>query len=116
MKFDFRYKLKLLMRSKLSLIPFAYSLKIGCSKKKTKLSRKMLLKGNKRRCKESTIRGQRKNLSPRWNLNPRPLCSRLDALNSDTEDSLACKGHFCGLDLQTASHSHAVHRKQHIKA
>ena len=35
MKFDFRYKLKLLMRSKLSLIPFAYSLKIGCSKKKT---------------------------------------------------------------------------------
>ena len=29
-------------------------------------------KGNKGRCKESTIRGHRKNLSPRWDSNPRP--------------------------------------------
>ena len=26
------------------------------------------------------------------------------------------KGHFCGLDLRTASHNHAVHYKHHIKA
>ena len=30
-------------------------------------------KGNKGRCKESTIRGHRKNLIPRWDSNPRRL-------------------------------------------
>ena len=40
------------------------------------------------------------------------LCSNLWA----TKDSLASKGHFCGLDLRTASRSHTVRHKQHIKA
>ena len=31
-----------------------------------------IIKENKGRCKESTIRGHRKNLSPRWDSNPRP--------------------------------------------
>ena len=30
--------------------------------------------------------------------------------------SLASRGHFCGLDLRTASRSHTVHHRQHIKA
>ena len=32
----------------------------------------LIYKGKKGRCKESTIRGHRKNLSPRWDSNPRP--------------------------------------------
>ena len=30
----------------------------------------LIYEGNKGRCKESTIRGHRKNLSPRWDSNP----------------------------------------------
>ena len=32
----------------------------------------LIFKGNKGKCKESTIRGHRKNLSLRWDSNPRP--------------------------------------------
>ena len=32
-----------------------------------------IIKENKGRCKELTIRGHRKNLSPRWDSNPRPF-------------------------------------------
>ena len=66
---------------------------------------------NRGRYKESTVRGHRKNLSPRQDSNPRPSvfqigCSNLCA--TDHEDSLTSKGHFCELDLRTASRSHAV--------
>ena len=47
------------------------------------IRREKYYEGNKGRCKEQTIRGHRKNLSPTWNSNPRP-----------SEDSLASKGRF----------------------
>ena len=35
--------------------------------------KKQLMKGNEGRCKESTLRGHRKNLRSRWDSNPRPF-------------------------------------------
>ena len=44
------------------------------------ISGDMIVKFFKNSCQESTIRGHRKNLSPRWDSNHDPLCSRSDAL------------------------------------
>ena len=68
----------------------------------------------KGRCKELTIRGHTEKIrAPDGIRTHDPLCSRSDALTS--EDSLTVKGHFCGLDLRTASRSHAVNHKQDMK-
>ena len=48
------------------------SIDLSCNFFKQPMPLILIFKGNKGRCKESTIRGHRKNLSPRWDSNPRP--------------------------------------------